>query len=561
LPAGRSLCLLLLYFAALLAPTGAVSVIESTEARYAEAAREMIVSGDYLEPRVNGIKHFHKPPLTYWSVAAGFRLFGQNNFGARFFGIVFACLAVVYLHRTARVLLGDDRRAFHAALVFSTSLLIIVLARVASTEIYLVFFTIAAQFHLFRRVYGERRASDAPLAGLFLGLGFLTKGHIIFAFTLLPYFAAKIFDVTHRSVFRPREILAGTAVFLAVALPWYLFVAAKNPGLLAYFLKVHTVDRIVTDRFQRYKPFWYFLYIFAATFVPYVLFLGRGMASFRRLRAPMKTLLVYIVLPFLVFSAVKGKHATYIAPLYGVAAVFTAESMGAFPALRLRLVSVALLALLAAAPGGAGFVVPALKEARLPLIAASALALLMVWKAYKCRSDDRFIHWTAGCLLFFSVIGGGAYALASRDTAAYEAMTAEINRLDARRASDILVYRGHLPSVSFYRGRLATMAFGMPREVQFERDEAWRNVYIDDNESLTRYLSSREELFVVASPNDMSSLLMEFPMTCTMVSRTKRFFAYRCRREQPPAATGNYIHEIIRDDRSILESNPPPTRD
>jgi 4-amino-4-deoxy-L-arabinose transferase len=531
MPAGRRArlwLLLLLYFAVLLVPSGAVSIIETTEARYAEIAREMIASGDYLEPRLNGILHFHKPPLPYWMVAAGFRLFGQNNFGARFFGIVFACLAVLYLYRTARVLLRDDLRAFHAALVFATSLLFLVVARVASTEIYLVFFTVASQFHLFRRVYGGKRPSDAPLLGLFLGLGFLAKGHILFAFTLLPYLVAKTVDRSHRSVFRPAEILAGTGVFLAVALPWYLLVAAKNPGLLPYFLKVHTVERIATDRFHRYQPFWYFLYILAGTFVPYVFFLVRGMASFRQLAAPIKTLLVYIVLPFLVFSAVKGKHATYIAPLFGVLAVFTAESLAVFPALRLRRISAGLLALLAAAPGVAGFVVPALSGVRLPLLAASAVAFLMVRQAHACRSDDRFLHWTAAFLLFLSTIGTGGYALGSREERAYETMTAEINRLDPQRTRDILVYRGHLPSVSFYRGKLAAMAFGMPREVQFEKNEAWRDTYIDSPESLGRYLSARKELFVVTSPGDLEALLADHPMTCAKVSGAKRYTAYRC---------------------------------
>ena len=528
MPASRRLWLLLLYFAVLLAPSGAVSLIESTEARYAEIAREMVVSGDYLEPRLNGIKHFHKPPLPYWMVAAGFRIFGQNNFGARFFGVVFACLAVLYLFRTARVLLADDRKAFHSALVFASSLLFLVVSRAASTEIYLVFFSVASQFHLFRRIYGERRGSDAPMVGLFLGLGFLTKGPIIFAFTLLPYLAAKLVAGTHRSVFRPAEILWGTGTFLAVALPWYLLVASKNPGLLAYFLNVQTVDRIATDRFHRYKPPWYFLYMLAGTFLPYVLFLVRGMASFRRLGPNMKTLLVYIVLPFVVFSAVKGKHAPYIAPLYGVLAVFTAESMDALPSAGLRWASAALLALLAVMPGAAAFAVPELHAGRPLLLAASAAALLMVWRVFAFRSDDRFLYWTAACLLFVSTVGIGTYAVASRNVAAYETMTDGINRLDPQRTLDVLVYRAHLPSVSFYRGKLATMAFGMPRDVQFEKDDRWKETYINDRESLRRYLASRTELFVVAPPVELGSLFPDRPMTCAKVAETKRYTAYRC---------------------------------
>jgi 4-amino-4-deoxy-L-arabinose transferase len=539
MPAGRRLWLLLfLYFAVLLAPSGSVSIIETTEARYAEIAREMMASGDYLEPRLNGIKHFHKPPLPYWMVAAGFRLFGPGNFGARFFGVVFACLAVLYLYRTARVVLGGEREAFQAALVFATSMMFLAVARIASTEIYLVAFTVAAQFHLFRRVCGERKARDAPLFGLFLALGFLVKGHIIFAFTLLPFLAAKALDREHRSLFRPGEILAGTVLFLAVALPWYLLVAAKNPGLLPYFLKVHAVERIATDRFHRYQPFYYFFYILAGTFVPYVPCLVRGMASYRLLPPRISTLLAcYIVLPFLVFSAVKGKHATYIAPLYGVLAVFASDSLSRFPGKRLELACAALVWILAAAPGVAGFAVPALKGMRLPLLAASAVSLTMAWRAHAHRSDDRFLQWTAGLLLFLATIGTGAYASISRETRAYETMTAAINRADPDRRLDILVYRGHLPSVSFYRGKLAAMAFGMPREVQFESDEAWRETYIDNQESLARYLAARKELFVVSPRENMESLLAEHPMTCGAVFGTKRFTAYRCAREGAPAAT------------------------
>jgi 4-amino-4-deoxy-L-arabinose transferase len=91
--------------------------------------------------------------------------------------------------------------------------------------------------------------------------------------------------------------------------------------------------------------------------------------------------------------------------------------------------------------------------------------------------------------------------------------------------------------VSFYRGKLAAMAFGMPREVQFESDEAWRGTYIDNQESLARYLAARKELFVVSPRENMESLLAEHPMTCAAVFGTKRYTAYRCARDGAPAAT------------------------
>ena len=73
----------LLLAAALIGTAGLVGLFEPTETRYGEIAREMLASGDWLTPRLDGIHHFHKPPLAYWASAAGMGLAGPNAFGAR----------------------------------------------------------------------------------------------------------------------------------------------------------------------------------------------------------------------------------------------------------------------------------------------------------------------------------------------------------------------------------------------------------------------------------------------------------------------------------------------
>ncbi len=309
--------LLLLYFILLLLPTAFIPLAETTEARYSEIAREMVASGNYLEPTFNGIKHFHKPPVAYWLIAAGLNIFGQNDFGARFFGVVAAVIAVAALFHLGRIILADEEKAFMAALIGASSLLFLAVARIAATDIYLTCFTLLAQVFLFRQIYGRKSPVNALLYASFLALGFLTKGPIIFLFTLLPYLLAKIFDREHRQVFSGKEIIAAAFLFSTIALPWYLAASAKNPGLLQYFLQVQTVDRVVTDRFHRYEPPWYFLEIFALTFLPYIFFFLRGAAQPRALPARTRILLVYISVPFLVFSLAQGKHPTYILPLFG----------------------------------------------------------------------------------------------------------------------------------------------------------------------------------------------------------------------------------------------------
>jgi hypothetical protein len=79
----RTRAALLCMAVALGVTAGLMGLFEPTETRYAEIAREMRASGDYLVPRLNGIAHFHKPPLAYWLTAAGFAACGVNEWGAR----------------------------------------------------------------------------------------------------------------------------------------------------------------------------------------------------------------------------------------------------------------------------------------------------------------------------------------------------------------------------------------------------------------------------------------------------------------------------------------------
>ncbi len=521
--------LLLVYFVLLLLPSGMSPLVETTEARYGEIAREMIVTGDYLVPRFNGVKHFHKPPLAYWLVAGGMKIFGQNDFGARFFSMVAAILAVWFFQRLARLLLGAEKKALAASLIFSTSLLFLAVARIASTEIYLTCFTLAAQYYLFRQLYGARTPANAILYSLFLGLGFLTKGPIIFLFTLLPFFIAKIVDSDHRAVFSGKEILIGLGVFLAIALPWYLVVVAENPGLLTYFLKVQTVDRVVTDRFRRYEPPWYFFYIFLGTFLPWTFFFLWGLVKTKTFPRRVRILLLYLVVPFIVFTVAKGKHATYILPLYGMAALFTAEAFFRFAMPLGRFLTLVLVTLMGAAPAVAGFLLPELADYRVPLGVASGLGLAVAWGVFRALRSERFLAWVSVGIVLFSVTGYAAFAKVTHHRRGYERLVDHLNQLDPQRQLP--------PSVSFYRGQLAVMALGAPREVQFQDDGSYRLYYLDTDRDVTDYLADHPALFVVLHPGEIGRFTLQHPLDCNEVYSQRKAAAYLCREPHAPQET------------------------
>ncbi|HEY4651774.1 MAG TPA: phospholipid carrier-dependent glycosyltransferase, partial [Pontibacter sp.] len=87
---------------ALLYNLGDWGVLETSEARYAEISREMLASGDWLHPRLLGILHYHKPPVTYMISSAGMAVFGINSFGVRFFLQISLLIQGVLVYRLGK---------------------------------------------------------------------------------------------------------------------------------------------------------------------------------------------------------------------------------------------------------------------------------------------------------------------------------------------------------------------------------------------------------------------------------------------------------------------------
>ena len=104
----RDLLLLVVGFALLYGPhLGRRALWSPDEGRYAEIPREMVATGDWITPRLNGVKYFEKPPLQYWATAAAYSAFGFSEWTARIWtvGLGFLCLPMVFAW--TRCLYGD----------------------------------------------------------------------------------------------------------------------------------------------------------------------------------------------------------------------------------------------------------------------------------------------------------------------------------------------------------------------------------------------------------------------------------------------------------------------
>ena len=217
-----ALVFLAIHFAALFTPP----LLDDADATHAEAAQHMALTGDWVTLKVNGIRYLEKPALPYWIVALDYRIFGFNVFATHLpmsIGIL-ACSILAW--RWARRAYGD-RAAFYAALGMLTSVGIFLFTRIFIPETLLTFFT-ALALYSFITGFEDHKPSNFCWMWAALALGVLTKGLIAPVFFLAATVPYLFLTGTWR---RWRELrpFTGVLLFLAIAAPWHILAAIRNP--------------------------------------------------------------------------------------------------------------------------------------------------------------------------------------------------------------------------------------------------------------------------------------------------------------------------------------------
>lgn len=521
---------LAIYFVCLLLPAYWLDVFETTDSRYSEISREMLQFHNYLEPFYNGIKHFHKPPFTYWITALGLDLFGVNGLGARFFGAVFAVLTLIFTKKTAMLLTSDEDKADASVLVLASSFLFLVVARVVSTDIFLTFFAIGGLYYLFNQIYGVKSMKNALMFAVMLGFGFLTKGPVIFLFTLLPFVVAKFFNKEHRHVFSIKEGAYAILLFVAIALPWYLYVISVTPGLLHYFLYDQTVERVTdASRFHRAEPFYFFPMIFLSSFFPWIYYFFKNL-KYTDVVKPGRAIYLYVLMPFIVFQISSSKLATYLLPFYPVCAIIVAGKMDSeFLPRVLRIVFTALGLVVAVAP----FFVPFLKPFAIYIAAAAVIYTIIAYSiAFKNYSKTGYLASVSFLIILFGLLAYGVITFSGPNTKGYRLSAADIKKFDPQGKYPVLVYHAFAPSISFYLNDVKMLAFATKRETLFQTKAEYGKYYIDTNEDLQNYLDTHDKFIVFTFKNYASDIISKANRQCTQISeRGGKKLAFFCEKK------------------------------
>ncbi len=318
----HDLCILAVVFGgAFFMFLGRVGLIEPDEGRYAEIPREMLEKCDFITPTLNYVLYFEKPPLHYWLTALSFKLFGLNEFAARFTGATAGILTVLLVYHTARKLFGRSEGLFSALILGSTTGFV-AQSRINLTDLTLTF-CLSAALCCFILAADDRERHKGfyyYLFYLFAALAVLTKGLIGLVFPMgIVFIHLILFRRWH--LLKEMHIVRGTVLFLAVAAPWFVLVSLRNPEFARFFFIHEHVERFLTTVHGRYQPAWFFLPVLLGTMFPWSLFVVRavGRAWKDRRHADgerLAFLLTWAAVIFLFFSASHSKLVPYILPMF-----------------------------------------------------------------------------------------------------------------------------------------------------------------------------------------------------------------------------------------------------
>lgn len=320
------------------------------EGRYAEIAREMVTTGNWVTPRVNGIKYFEKPALQYWLTAASFEAFGISEWTARLPTALAGFLTVIAIGWAGAVLASPAVGVYSAA-VLASCLWHFGMSHILTLDALLSFCLALALvgFLLAQRADATPRERERMmlLAYVATAAGILTKGVVALA---IPGTTLLLYSLATRDFapWKRLHLARGLPLLLLLTAPWFIVVSMRNPEFARFFFIHEHIERFLTPESRRPGPWWYFLPMLVAGLLPWTgVFLWRLKASWRDAAVDAggfswaRFCLIWSAFILVFFSISHSKLPSYILPMFPALAlvlgwqleVMTARSLSALAAL------------------------------------------------------------------------------------------------------------------------------------------------------------------------------------------------------------------------------------
>ncbi len=321
---------------------GASSLWDSNEAFYAETPREMIESGDYINPSFNYQPRFNKPPLCYWIVALFYKIFGASEAVER----LTIALAAMIMIATAFAL-GRELFSVQAGLLAAIGLAIaprfLMFSRRIMIDVYLaMFMSVALLFFVLAENRPQKRRLYLALMYASVGLGIMTKGPVA---AVLPAASFVIYlAINHRlRAWREMMLPAGLLIIACIVLPWYVAVHAEHGwSYIETFILKDNLSRFTEPVWGPRRSLFFYIPVLLGDMFPWSLFLIPFIWQAARDRINPENentqkkdnrwmlLLIWVAVIVIFYSLSRNKEDLYILPIYPAVAALVGGLLARF---------------------------------------------------------------------------------------------------------------------------------------------------------------------------------------------------------------------------------------
>jgi 4-amino-4-deoxy-L-arabinose transferase-like glycosyltransferase len=543
---------------------GRPALWEPDEGRYAEIAREMVVTGDYVTPHDDFELYFEKPPLVYWANAASIKIFGVNEFAVRLPAALFSVGQIVVTAALAEIMFGAATGLF-AALALALSPLFFGFARFATLDPALAFFLTAALGAFYNAARDDSFSQGSSrrwmlISAAMLAMGTLAKGPI--ALLLGGAIPLAWLAVEHRLREAAKMPLVWCGlVYAAIVIPWFILMEARNPGFMRFFFIHEHLERYVTSSEHGWGP-WFFIPIVIGGTWPWIFFVPTGWSAMRTdatvpdtapassRRSAANFLAIWFVVVFVFFSIPRSKLGSYILPALpplAIVAGYTLARISTLDAtLRRRLFAAVAIANVVLAATVFGFVElahasinPALSFDGLliaAVLAAGAIAMYVFG-----RNASRVPYAVGALALALAMLATVPLAARLREDASPISTYRDLAKAVVPYLSDdctFASYRHYVQSLPFYTNHRETRVEYWGELSEVSPPIPGKSVYLVGSEARLRQVwSSGACMVLIANARDLKGLDDSLkPAPVVIGCEGKKFALYNGHLAPPPGA-------------------------
>ncbi|MCA9423648.1 MAG: phospholipid carrier-dependent glycosyltransferase, partial [Candidatus Omnitrophica bacterium] len=321
---------------------GSRGIWEPDEGYYAEPAKSMISTGDWIVPQNNLRPFIEKPPIVFWGIVAGIKFLGCNEWGVRFANAVWFILTALTVAGLAKSF-WDDKTAILSAVVYSTSLFPYAASNIVTPDTPLAFWGTATLACFWKSLHASDRKRSAIwtiLMGAALGFGVLSKGPAMLVISLpIPIYL--LFTRKIREFCLTPDFFISILLFLGIGSSWYIAIASNIPGAFSYMWDNQISGRFLSEKYSRnpgpLAPFYVYLPTillgtlpWSAVWYPQASGMWREHGGLRgilnrQMREPNLFLFTWLAFPFMVFCISSSRLPLYLLPLFAPLSIITAR--------------------------------------------------------------------------------------------------------------------------------------------------------------------------------------------------------------------------------------------